>query len=84
VNTIDRLRRFIREELGWNGPPAALTPDLNLLENGVLDSLGIFQTVGFLEDEYGVEVQDNELVPENFATLASIAALLESKGRQQA
>jgi acyl carrier protein len=79
MDTLERLRRFITDDLGWYGPSGDLTPDYGLIDNGVLDSLGIFRMVGFLEDDFGVEVEDDDLVPENFATLAAICALVETK-----
>lgn len=71
----DRVRTFIVEDLGWQGPE--LTDDFPLLENLVIDSLGLFRVVGFLETEYGVQIPDDQLVPENFATLSSIASLID-------
>ncbi len=73
----DRLRDFIVDELRWSGPRAELTDDYPLLENHVIDSLGLFRIVDFLEREYGVEVGDEELVPSNFATLSTIAGLAD-------
>lgn len=69
----DRLRAFIVDELGWHGAP--LTDDFPLLENRVIDSLGLFRIVTFLETEYGVKITDDRLVPANFGTLESIARL---------
>lgn len=80
----DRVRGFIVEELNWQGSPAQLTDDYPLLEQGVVDSLGIFQIVSLIESEYGVEVQDEELVPEHFGTIAGIARLVEAKRGGQA
>ncbi len=73
----DRVRDFIMDELRWRGDRAALTDDYPLLENGVIDSLGLFRIVEFLESQYGVEIDDQELVPTNFGTLAAIARLAE-------
>jgi len=75
VSTTDRLRNFIVNELGWRG--AELTDDYPLLENHVIDSLGLFQIVGFLETEYDVTIDDGELVPERFATLATIVEMVQ-------
>jgi acyl carrier protein len=75
----DDLREFISSELNWDGDPKQLTDEYPLLEGGVLDSVGIFQMVSFLESQYGVEIQDEELVPEHFGTLAGISRLVESK-----
>ena len=79
TTTIDRLRSFMLDELGWEGSPEELTPDFPLIERGALDSLGIFQMVSFIEGEFGVEVRDEELVRENFGSLESIGRLVDSK-----
>jgi acyl carrier protein len=50
-----------------------------LLESGVLDSLGVLDLVSFVEQEYSVNVADDELTPENFQTIDRIAAFIESK-----
>lgn len=75
----DRVRSFIVEELRFRGSAKDLKNDFPLLENEVLDSMGIFQVVSFLEAEFGVEVDDEDLVPDNFATIDDIARLVESK-----
>jgi acyl carrier protein len=75
----DRVRRFIVEELHYDGQPASLSNDLPLIEKNVLDSLGIFQLVSFLESEFGIEVADEELVPEHFGTIGAVARLVQSK-----
>jgi acyl carrier protein len=49
-----------------------------LLENRVIDSLGLFRIVGFLEQEHGVAIPDEKIVPANFASLQTIAALVEN------
>jgi acyl carrier protein len=74
-----RLREFIVEELQWEGSPADLTDDLQLIEQNVLDSLGLFQVVSFIETTFGVEIRDEDLLPEHFGTLDSIARLVNSK-----
>jgi acyl carrier protein len=75
----DDLRDFISHDLNWEGGPGELTDDFPLLERGVLDSMGVFQVVSFLENRYGVEIKDEELVPEHFGTLGGISRLVESK-----
>lgn len=74
-----RLRNFIISELSWNGSAQKLTDDYPLIEGGVIDSLGIFQLVSFVESDFGMEVDDEELVPENFGTIGAIARLVETK-----
>jgi acyl carrier protein len=72
------VRRFITDELHFDGP-ATLSDDFPLIEGGVIDSLGIFQLVSFLENEFSIEILDEELVPEHLGTIRDIARLIESK-----
>ena len=51
----------------------------SLLENGILDSLGILEVVTFLEGEFLITVDDDELQPENFASIASMSAYVGHK-----
>lgn len=75
----DRVRTFILEEIQWPGKADRLTPTFQLMENNVLDSMGIFKLVSFLETEYDIEIEDEELVPDNFQTMESVSALVRSK-----
>jgi acyl carrier protein len=73
------IRTFIATELSWDGSPEDLTDDYALLEKEVVDSLGIFKIISFLETEYDIEIDDDELVPENFESIAKIAGLVSAK-----
>ena len=74
-----RIRAHIVEELGWTGPPEELTDDLPLIERHVLDSMGIYELVTFLEDAFGIEIDDGDLLPEHFETIDAVARLVEGK-----
>lgn len=75
----ETVREFILNDLHWNGKRDQLTMDYPLIENHVLDSLGLFTLVTFIEEQFGVEVGDEELVSENFGTLSAIADLIQRK-----
>ncbi len=79
MSTIPILQEFIARELYWDGRPEELQPDYALVENHVVDSLGLFKLVAFIEERFGVRVGDEELTPVNFGTLDAIAALIEQK-----
>ncbi len=49
-----------------------------------IDSLGLIRLVAFMESDLGIEVQDEELVVENFVTLRSIGKLIASKTAPEA
>jgi acyl carrier protein len=79
VTTTDRIRTFVVEEIGWSGPSETLTDDYPLIANQILDSLGLYTMVTFLESEFGIEVEDEELIASNFGTISAIAAFVASK-----
>lgn len=79
MSTRDQIRNYIASELGWGKPAAELTDDYELLEKDVIDSLGIFKIISFIEDEWDVEVDDDELAPENFETINAIAGMVDAK-----
>jgi acyl carrier protein len=73
------VRDFIATELSWDGSSEDLVADYPLLEKEVVDSLGIFKIISFLESKYDIEIDDEELVPENFETIEKISGLVSTK-----
>jgi acyl carrier protein len=63
--------------IGQDG--SALTPDQSFLDSGIVDSTGMLELVTFIEDEYGIKVGDDELVPENLDSLNRISAFVARK-----
>lgn len=57
----------------------ALDADSRLLEGGLIDSLGILELMAFLGETYGIEVSDEDFLPENFETIGSLASFVERK-----
>lgn len=79
MTTTEHVRRFVLEELEYAGDPADLTDDFELLEEGVLDSLGIMALVEYLEAAFDIVIDEDDIVAERFETIASIAALADTK-----
>jgi len=57
----------------------SLKDDSSFLEDGVIDSTGVLELVGFLEENYEIKVEDEELIPENLDSIKNICAYLETK-----
>jgi acyl carrier protein len=82
ANTSTAIRQFILDRF----PSSRRRPleDTDpLIENGIVDSLGVLDVVAFIESAFGVVVDDEELVPENFQTVSKIAAYVERKNRER-
>jgi acyl carrier protein len=74
----DRVREFVLKQFPLarkNG----LKPEERWLESGLIDSLGILDLVHFLEEEFTVQVTDEELLPDNFQSLQAVAAFVRAK-----
>jgi amino acid adenylation domain-containing protein len=72
VTSVSALREVIVNDMAWSGDPDDLTEDYLLIENEVIDSLGIQVLVTYLEEHYSIIVDIDELVPDNFETLGAI------------
>jgi acyl carrier protein len=76
------IEQFILSELTQGRGITAIDPSENLLSKGIVDSHGVMELVGFLEERYGISVGDEDLSPENFESVTSIAAFVEHKNGQ--
>ena len=83
ANSHERIVGFILEKfpLARKHPIAG---DDNLLESGIIDSLGILDLVSFFEQEFGIVVADDELIPENFQSVARLTRFVEQKVNEAA
>jgi acyl carrier protein len=79
----ERIRGFILEKFPLARKQGLKSSD-PLLESGILDSLGVLDVVGFVEHEFSIHVDDDELVPENFQTIESLVAFVQKKGNHGA
>lgn len=59
--------------------PAALDPGASLLDQGIIDSTGVLEVIGFIEETYGIMVEDSELLPENLDSIEGIAQFVARK-----
>ena len=67
-----KLREFIRGSFLVDD----FAEEDSFLGTGLIDSLGMMQLVSFVEAEFGLSVKDTDLVPENFDSVANVAAFV--------
>ena len=77
-NTELEIRKYLTDQFLF-GDSRPLERDVSLLDQGIVDSTGILELIHFLEEHYGIKVQDDELLPENLDTIGNICAFLERK-----
>jgi acyl carrier protein len=80
MSYVGAIEEFIVEEVAAGRGFDSIGRDDDLLAQEVLDSQATLEMVAFLEERFGIEVGDEDLVPENFRSINSIAAFAERKG----
>jgi acyl carrier protein len=78
----NRVREYIGGQLAWEGDPTRpdeLADDTELIDSGLLDSLRVLELAGFLQAEYDFEVNDIDVVYDNFHTITAIADYVQRK-----
>jgi acyl carrier protein len=71
------IRRFLTER-AWL-TDAEVSESDSLLEKGVIDSVAMVELVSFIEQTFEIRIHDEELMPENFDSLAAMGAFISSK-----
>jgi acyl carrier protein len=59
---------------GFNYPDSA-----SFLEEGIVDSVGVMELIAFVEENFGLTVADQEITPDNFDSVAKLAAYVRRK-----
>ena len=72
------IKNFIVENFMF-GSEEGLKEETSFLDEGIIDSTGILELVDFLEEEFAIQVEDEELVPENLDSLNNLEAYLTRK-----
>ncbi len=71
------LKRYIIETFLYGKPDFKLTDDLELFEERIIDSMGIFRLITFMNETFGIVIQPDKIVIENFRTIADITKLVD-------
>lgn len=74
----DRLRDFITTNF-YVPDPERLGNDVSLLEQGVIDSTGVLEVITFVEESFGIRIEDREMLPDNLESIDRITAFVERK-----
>jgi acyl carrier protein len=73
------LRNFVIENFLYGDRNASLDNNDSFLEKGIVDSTGVLELVSYLEESFGVKVEDEEIIPDNFDSIATLTRYIERK-----
>jgi acyl carrier protein len=74
TEVLDQVRAVIAEQSGL--PPAMIESDTPILTSGLIDSMGMVEVVAQLEELFGIVIDAEDVVADNFHTPAAIAELV--------
>ena len=75
-----RIQRFILENFLFSDKGDLLRDDASFLEEGIVDSTGVLELVMFVEETFGFEVDDEDILPENFDSVRGLADYVRGRG----
>lgn len=73
------VRHFVIENFLYGRDDVPIASDASFTEEGVIDSTGVLELVGFLERHFGIRVDETDLVPENLDSIGGIVRYVESR-----
>ena len=75
------IRKFIGQNFLYGQGGEALPGTDSFMEKGIVDSTGVLELIAFLEQQFGVTVQDEELIPENLDSVDRVVSFVGGKLR---
>jgi len=74
----EKVRAFVLEYAAGRGA-TEVKDDENLLQTNLIDSLGSFRMIAFLEETFPLTIEDTDMLPENFQTLNAVEIFIAGK-----
>ena len=78
-NLSQLIKAHVQEEFLFDRPDFIITDSTPLIDEGIIDSLGIFVMINFFQEQLGVEVAADEVVLDNFESVEAMVELIQSK-----
>jgi len=75
----EELRQFIIENFLYGDERVPLKDDDSFSDRGIIDSTGVLELVAFVETRFGISIEDEEMIPENFDSLAKVTRYVARK-----
>jgi len=78
------VRTHIAKDILFNNKGYPFPDEASFLENGIIDSMNVMELIMFVEENFGLAVADEDIVPDNFDSVSKIAAYVRRKTGQPA
>jgi acyl carrier protein len=78
-NHTEKVRQFIVDSFLFGEAGDLTSDDASFLEEGIIDSTGVLELVTFLEEEFGIKIEDEDLIPDNLDSVNKVASFVACK-----
>jgi acyl carrier protein len=78
IDIKEQVRAFVTSNF-YVADPTSLVDGASLLDRGIIDSTGVLEVIFFIEENFGITVEDSEMLPENLDSIERIANFISSK-----
>ena len=75
----DVIRDHIARNILFSSKGYPYSDDASFLEEGIIDSMNVMELIAFVEESFGIQINDDEIMPDNFDSVSRIAAFVERK-----
>ncbi len=75
----DSIRSYIAKNILFSKDGYPYADETSLLEEGIIDSMNVLELVAFVEEKFRVSVNDREIIPDNFDSVAKLSAYVGRK-----
>ena len=79
METHNKIRNYIAQNLLFSDNGFEYDDDVSLLDEGIVDSMGVLELVLYLEETFGISVEDQDVTPDNFDSINKIVGYLHRK-----
>lgn len=73
------IRGFIIDNFLYGQDDHKIGDDVSFLASGIIDSTGVLELVSFIEEKYGISVEDEELIPDNLDSIQKLSDFILKK-----
>lgn len=75
----EQVRQYIAENFLFSDDGYSLPDEASFLQEGIVDSTGVLELIMFVEERFAISVQDDEVLPENFDSVSTLACYVRRK-----
>ena len=76
---VDIISQFIKNNFLLSDQKENIDVNISLYENRIVDSTGVLEIVDFLEEKFGIKIEDDELVPDNLDSINKMSKFVQRK-----